>query len=334
MLTRQIVATAAAAARFGMLIVAVLWPAEHSAALDSDRSAMFAGLRQADARLAETLFRLAVANDSLCLGHVPATGLVLHDLAAYDDAVRPAAARYFNFETPVAVEAVVPDSPAARAGVQEDDSIVAVDGELVAAREDTASRTLDAIDRSTSAGITLTMMRNGIRRTVEIHPIEGCDARGEVKISDDRNAQTDGDIVQVDSGLMNLVADRQEFAAVVAHELAHIVLDHPRRLTAAHVSRGLFKGFGRSARLFKKTENEADRLSVTLMANAGYDPQAAVRYWLTYGPQLNDHGGFGSTHLSWRARAKLIAAAVDRIPRQAPRPIIPAWIDERTQPLR
>jgi Zn-dependent protease with chaperone function len=155
-----------------------------------------------------------------------------------------------------------------------------------------------------------------------------------VKISDDLNAQTDGDIVQVDSGLMNLVADQDEFAAIVAHELAHIVLEHPRRLTAAHVSRGLFKGFGRSARLFKETENEADRLSVTLMANADYDTQAAVRYWLTYGPQLNDHGGLGSTHLPWQARAKLIAAAVARISRQAPRPIIPAWIDSRTQPLR
>ena len=194
----------------------MLWPAGHSAALDSDRSVMFEGLRQADARLAETLFRLAVANDSLCLDHVPATGLVLHDLAAYDDGVRPAAARYFKFETPVAVEAVVPDSPAARAGVREDDAIVAVDGKSVTDGEDAANRTLDAIDRSTGAGIILTTMRNGARRTVEIRPIEGCDARGEVRISDDLNAQTDGDIIQVDSGLMNLVADRQEFAAVVA----------------------------------------------------------------------------------------------------------------------
>lgn len=330
----QVVAKAARVARFGVLIAAMLWPTGHSAALDSDRSAMFAGLRQADAQLAATLFRLAVANDSLCLSHVPTTGLVLHDLAAYDDTVRSAAARYFDFETSVAVEAVVPDSPAARAGVRQDDSIVAVDGKRIVAGDDAASRAIDAIDRSAGTAIILTVMRNGAQRTVEIHPIEGCDARGEVKISDNLNAQTDGDIIQVDSGLMNLVADRQEFAAVVAHELAHIVLEHPRRLTAAHVSRGLFKGLGRSARLFKQTESEADRLSVTLMANAGYDPQAAVRYWLTYGPQLNDHGGFGSTHLSWRARAKLIAAAADRIPRQAARPIVPAWIDSRTQPLR
>jgi Zn-dependent protease with chaperone function len=134
--------------------------------------------------------------------------------------------------------------------------------------------------------------------------------------------------------LINLVPDPQELAAIVAHELAHIVLDHPRRLTDAHVSRGLFKGFGRSGRLFKQTENEADRLSVTLMANAGYDPQAAVRYWLTYGAQLNDHGGLGSTHLPWQDRARLIAAAADQVSSQTERPIIPSWIDSRARPLR
>ena len=135
--------------------------------------------------------------------------------------------------------------------------------------------------------------------------------------------------------MINLVGgDDQELASIVAHELAHIVLDHPARLTAAHVDRGLFKGFGRSARLFKQTENEADRLSVTLMANAGYDPQAAVRYWLTYGPKLDDQGGLGSTHLSWRKRAELIGEEARRVAEETQRPIVPAWIASRNQPLR
>ena len=105
-------------------------------------------------------------------------------------------------------------------------------------------------------------------------------------------------------------------------------------LTAAHVIRGLFKGFGRNARLIKRTEEEADRLSVTLMANAGYDPHAAVRYWLTYGPRLNDGGGFGSTHQSWRERAASIAKEVDRVSRETARPIVPSWLSSRDQPLR
>lgn len=168
-----------------------------------------------------------------------------------------------------------------------------------------------------------------------IDAIEGCLAHAETDVSDDLNAATDGNTVQVDSGLINLVAgDDAALAAIVAHELGHIVLHHPARLTAAHVDRGLFKGFGRNARLFKQTEEEADRLSVTLLANAGYDPHAAVRYWLTYGPRLNDSGGFGSTHQSWRERAAAIAKEVDRVSRETARPIVPTWIASRDQPLR
>lgn len=318
--------------RFALLIVAMLCQIGHAAATISDIDPVFAGLREADTRLATTLFGLAVANDALCLHHAPATGLVLHDLDSYDASTRPAANRYFGFEATVAVEAVVPGSPADRAGVRQDDSVVAVNEQTIPADADT-NDALDAIDRSPDSTIALTVMRNGTRQTLLLKPLQACEARAEVRISDDLNARTDGDIVQVDSGLMNLVPDPQEFAAIVAHELAHIVLDHPRRLSAARVARGLFKGFGRSARLYKQTENEADRLSVTLMANAGYEPQAAVRYWQTYGAQLNDQGGLGSTHLSWRDRAKLIGAAADRVSRQAKRPIIPSWIDSRIQPL-
>jgi len=300
-----------------------------------DLASRLEGLRSADLRLGGVLFRLARANDDLCQKRGPLTGLVLHDSAAYDDAIRPEVIRHFGFESPLAVEAVVADSPAQRAGVLPDDSIVAINGEAVPAGESRA-QALAAMDAAgATQPLTLAIRRAGQPRTVVIDPIEGCLAHAEIDVSDDLNAGTDGKIIQVDSALINLVDnDDQALAAIVAHELAHIVLDHPARLTAARVDRGLFKGFGRSARLFKQTENEADRLSVVLMANAGYDPQAAVRYWLTYGPKLNDHGGLGSTHLSWRKRARLIGEEADRIAHETQRPIVPAWIATRAQPLR
>jgi hypothetical protein len=292
-------------------------------------------LRQADMRLATVAYRLDRANDRLCLKHGPLTGLVLHGSMDYDDSVRAEVVRHFDFESPIGIEGVVADSPAAAAGVQADDSLVAINGTPLATDTKRADA-VAAIDAAAKgAPITLALLRAGRPVSIAVDPVQGCIAHAEVAIDDDRNAATDGTTIEVDSGLMNLVAgDEGALAAIVAHELSHIVLDHPRRLTAAHVSRGLFKGFGRSARLFKQTENEADRLSVTLMANAGFDPEAAVRYWLTYGPKLNDHGGLGSTHLSWRERAALIARAVAAIPADAPRPIIPAWIESRTQPLR
>ena len=56
-----------------------------------------------------------------------------------------------------------------------------------------------------------------------------------------------------------------------------------QHLDAAGVDRGRFKELGRSARLFRQTEAEADRLSVWLLAGAGYDPEAAARFWRKFG---------------------------------------------------
>jgi hypothetical protein len=317
--------------RIALLVSAALLLS--AAAPAPEGSQALAGLQQADLRLATTLFRLATANAPLCDRKAAATGLVVHALADYDGDIRPVAKRYFGFAAPLAVEAVVPGSPAEAAGLHADDSLIAIAGRQVDGEGATRQRAWSLLDGSDAgAPLKVTVLRNGARFTATITPVASCDAHAEVRVDDDLNARTDGTLIQVDSGLMNMVPDPAEFASVVAHELSHVILRHPERLTAADVSRGLFKGFGRSARLFKRTEEEADRLSVVVMANAGYPPQAAVRYWLTYGPRLNN-GGLGSTHQSWRARAELIRAEVDRVTHQTQRPIVPAWIDERNQPL-
>ena len=321
--------------KIAFALIACLAASAIAATSSAQFAAQLEGLRAADMRLGTVLFRLARGNDELCQKRGPLTGLIIHASTAYDDDVRDAVIRHFDFESPLGVEGVVPGSPAASAGVRADDSIVAIDG-IPVPTDETRDAALDTID---AAGLghllTLELRRNGRSRTVSLDPVEGCLARAEIVVSDDRNAATDGDVVQVDSGLVNLVGDDDAaLAAIVAHELAHIVLHHPERLTAAHVDRGLLRGFGRNARLLKKTEVEADRLSVPLMANAGYDPQAAVRYWLTYGPELDDHGGFGSTHPSWQDRAAAIGEEVRRVAGRTERPIVPAWIASRDQPLR
>ena len=98
--------------------------------------------------------------------------------------------------------------------------------------------------------------------------------------------------------------DDEAIAAVVAHELAHTVLRHRIRLEAAGVKWGLLAQFGRNARLFRRTEEEADRLSVHLLRNAGYDPRVAVRFWREHGGEI-DGGLFrGATHPSAETRAE------------------------------
>ena len=83
---------------------------------------------------------------------------------------------------------------------------------------------------------------------------------------------------------------------------------------AAGVDRGLGKPFGRSARLFKQTEVEADRLSVWLLAGAGYDPAAAGRFWTAFGQRKGRPLFQAGTHPGWRDRVASLEAeaAADR----------------------
>src|SRR3546814_2842022 len=60
--------------------------------------------------------------------------------------------------------------------------------------------------------------------------------------------------------------------------------------------------------MFKQTEIEADRLSVWLLAGAGYDPAAAARFWSRFGQRKGRPLFQASTHPSWRDRVAALEA--------------------------
>jgi hypothetical protein len=262
---------------------------------------------------------------------------VLHALDSYDSDIRPVARRFFRFATPVAVEGVVAESPAATAGVERDESVVSLDGAAVGEDGLSLGELRVRLSDTPGGGEVKLKLVDGAHAAhrVTIDPVRACAGRAELKLTDDLNAATDGMVIQINSAMLNVIGEDDELAALVAHELAHIVLRHPDRLTAADVSRGMFSIFGRNARLIRRTEIEADRLSVVLLANAGYDPMAAARLWRTHGDELGDGGLLaGTTHLDLEDRIALVEREGALISPKAPRPIVPEWINSRNQPLR
>ena len=94
-----------------------------------------------------------------------------------------------------------------------------------------------------------------------------------------------------------------EFAAAVAHEFAHNLLRHRRLLDQK----------GRSLGNVRLTEREADRLMPWLLANAGWEPAAALRFMERWGPR-HDGGLFRNrNHEGWDERAEAITAEVARV---------------------
>ena len=300
----------------------------------------WSALRVVDGRMATVAYRLATGNAALCREVQPVPGLQLHAIDQYSSDAQAGARAAFGFAVPVQIEAVAPDSPAARAGVMADDGLIAVADVPVAPpapRDAGTSATRDAAQallaaQPAAAPLRLTLARHGERREVTIPASPGCRSTFEVLLGPGMTASSDGRVVQLSVRFFERFGD-DAIAAIVAHELSHTILRHRARLEAAGVKWGLASEFGRNARLFRRTEEDADRLSVHLLRNAGYDPAAAVRFWRTAGAKI-DGGLFRSpTHPSARARADALAAEVATLPAAGGRDDAPAILATRDQPL-
>jgi hypothetical protein len=324
------------------LIVLAAIAAISSPTPDSADEAFFGVLRTADTRLAMIAERLATANVDLCDQRQPALGMVLHSLRQYRESDWPTVKRVFGFRAPVSVEAVVEGGPAQNAGVAANDAVVAIgDQALPASAAEAAKpastdrdRALSLIDAApTGQPLTITFDRNGETVRRALRPRAACRSRFEIAIGNGFDAQADGTIVQLGEKFFEGMSD-EEIAVVVAHELAHNILHHRARLDAAGISRGLAAEFGRNARLIRETEDQADQLSVYLLANAGYDPLAPGRFWRKWGNKIGLEGIFRSrTHSSARSRATAMDAVAASITPDVRRPIIPPLVATRDKPL-
>ena len=150
-----------------------------------------------------------------------------------------------------------------------------------------------------------TFVRDGKEIRTQISPRRACASQFQIRPDKKRSASANGKMVTITSALAEYVESDDELAAIAAHELAHNLLKHKERLNAQKVNRGFFGQFGKSAGRIKATEIEADRLSVWLMKNAGYDPQAAISFWTRYGKQHGKGIFSASTHYRWKKRVKL-----------------------------
>ncbi|MDP2307402.1 MAG: M48 family metalloprotease [Pseudomonadota bacterium] len=131
---------------------------------------------------------------------------------------------------------------------------------------------------------------------------EGAPDRIKVYVIDDPemvNAfATPGGRLYVFSGLLLTAEDEAEVAGVIGHELGHIVAKHPAKRIAlamgyealANLALGkdpgqlqqlaaVLLGGGVLAAHGRGEENEADRLGLTWLHRAGYDPRGMVRFF-------------------------------------------------------
>jgi beta-barrel assembly-enhancing protease len=280
----------------------------------------FLALQQLDQRLLSIGYRLATASAALCEDRVPLPGFTLHDLSQYAARDRSDAQEAFGFDGAPLVLALSPDSPAARAGVRVGDALMRIDDVSISAippgkagEYGRTARLLTVLDEASGDGvISLVLRRDGREIEARVDVVSGCRSRFQVKVSDTINARADGAYVEVTSGAMQFAESDAELAGVIAHEMAHNILRHREMLDAQGVRRGLLGQLGASARKIRRTEEEADRLSVYLMEAAGFSPEAIVSLWERH---ARSHGGavLQTTHAGWRARVAVVQGEITQL---------------------
>lgn len=280
--------------------------------------AVVAALHQMDARVLRIGVRLAEKGVPLCKSPGYATGFAVQLASQYAEPYRTAAVRLLNVGSQPTVSLVVDGSPADHAGLKIGDAIVAVDGASlggVQASQGSSFADTEAASAAVEAALAdgrleLDVVRQGRALRIAVAGVPACRARFDVRAGGS-NASANGTYVQLESNLVQSLPADADLAAIIAHELAHNILGHAKVLEGTRG--GLFAGFGKSGKVMRATEVAADRLSMYLLALAGYSLDDALAFWTRFG-RSHDFGVLSDrTHPGWRSRVAAMRAEADRI---------------------
>ena len=116
---------------------------------------------------------------------------------------------------------------------------------------------------------------------------------------------TGGTYVAVNKGLMNEVQDDAAVAAVIGHEIGHVVANHAfeQQATLISLAAGSKVGAGFDFAYNTLQEEEADKIGAVYAALAGYNPRAVAKIWGEFAKR-GDNWSYFRTHPADSDRAK------------------------------
>lgn len=292
-------------------------------------------LRQDDLRVGAAAYRIALAGRTLCSQAFPLTGLLFHHLAEYEPADRATMVERYGLDRGPGILTVLGGSPAASAGLVAGDVLLTVNGAAfpsgaeIAAEPDRDKwrKRVEASegqleDQLRRGPVDLRLLREGREISLRLDSVPGCPGRVRLARSRQVNAFANGRTVVMTTAMLAFLRGDDELAVVLGHEMSHNILRHATLLDEQGVpKRGIGRAFGKNGKRVWRTEEEADRLGIRLMAAAGYDVNAAIPFWRRYLGRYDWMPQLFRTHPSLGARERITREAIAALAGPAPPPV-------------
>lgn len=162
----------------------------------------------------------------------------------------------------------------------------------------------------------------------------------EVVVFEDESANAfalPGGKIGVNTGLLKVAVDQNQLAAVIGHEIGHVLAEHGNERMSQEMATqtgaqilgavlgdtnekplvmaaiGIGVHYGMKLPYSRVHEAEADVIGLELMAKAGFNPQASVQLWRNMSEQSKQQPPeFMSTHPANSTRIEGLSANMDR----------------------
>lgn len=287
-----------------------------------------------NSRLQRLSFPLLQTATNLCGNRVkPKLGIQLHTKDDYPIKRLEAVSNTFGPLTGIRIKDVTAGGPA-QDKLLAGDRLVQIKGETVADSSHGAAKQLRKA-MGNDLTVVIQIDRDGDEITVTLEAVKLCDYPVILSRRDAINAFADGESIIINEGLMRFATADEELALIIAHELAHNVIDHRADKIRDGLIGGLFDiaislagnvispgiGVGLGANLLsQKYEVEADVLAIQLMHQLGYPIESLPAFWRKMASvhPSSIHHGQQVSHPTTVERYLIMKQEVERLTQLAP----------------
>ena len=299
------------------------------------------------ATLQDRLYRIAapllINNAELCKSQARnLLGFTAKNRYSYPGEFNEAAHAAFGMGERLQVTGVLAGSGAAKVGLRVGDGLVAAAGKTLPTGPNAlaSAGAVFAPIIASKAALPLTIERAGEARDLNVPVTRACAFAIELGNADSVNAYADGSRIMVTRGLIAFTRNDNELAYVVAKTMAHNMLGHAamqrnaatigdiiNSLISVRPDTSMLIGSGGIKAMPADLDAAADRLSLYLLARAGYDIDGAANFWKrlhgTYPPTILN--GYVANHPATNARVAALEKAENEVKakRAAKKPLVP-----------